>query len=351
MGISNNAIGGNSRVKWYNFKVMRFVLPAKKQPKVIDAFKAGYSTLSSHLYLLLFPILLDVFFLFGKRLLIADQVKAMFSNVTLPSSLSTEMLNSWDEVSSLAFEIFKNFSLTAFLRSFPIGVPSLLAYRPMEVNPLGTFSTVQVASPGSTIVYILGFSLIGFLLGTLYLWLIRNSVLDKSSTQTPDRLPQQLISLFTIPVFVFSLGIFVLLPIIFLISIFNSFLPILGTLGYFLLSLGIISSAIPLFFTPHEILLSGSNFVNSAKESIRIVRPTNGKTSIFIMLAYLATYATNLLWQIPKDDSWMLAVSILGHALVTTLIFVASFHFYIDARDCVRDSIITETPINEQLGN
>lgn len=337
-------------VKWYNFKVMRFVLPAKKQPKVFNAFKAGYNTLSSHLYLLLFPILLDVFFLFGKRLLIADQIRAMFTNLTLPSSVSTEMLNSWEELSNIAVEMFKNFSLTAFLRSFPIGVPSLLAYRPMESNPLGDFSSAQIASFGSTIIYALGFSLIGFLLGILFLRLIRNSILNNSSAPTSDRLPQQLLSLFTIPVFVIFLSMFVLVPIIFLISIFNSFLPFLGTLGYFLLSLGIISSVIPMFFTPHEILLSGSNFVNSAKESVRNVRPTNGKTSIFIMLAYLATYATNLLWQIPKDDSWMLAVSILGHALVTTIIFIASFHFYIDARDCVRDSLISKTPINEDLG-
>jgi hypothetical protein len=68
------------------------------------------------------------------------------------------------------------------------------------------------------------------------------------------------------------------------------------------------------------------------------------------MLAILTTYATNFLWQIPKQDSWMLIVSILGHALVTTILYVASFHYYIDAHNCVRESLISETPVNEQTG-
>lgn len=329
---------------------MRFVLPSKKQPKVIDAIKAGYNTLSTHLYLLLFPIVLDVFFLFEKRLLVSDQVKTIISGITLPTSTSTEMLKSWEEASASVFEVFKNFSLTAFLRSFPIGIPSLLAYRPMERNPLGSFSAVQVESSGVATLYILGFSLIGFLLGALFLLVIRNSVQDKNSILAPDRLPQQLLSLLSLPVVITLLSIFILMPALLLISVFASFLPILGTVGYFFLSLGLISATIPLFFTAHEILLSGKSFATAAKQSIRTVRPTNAKTSIFLMIAFLITYATNFLWQIPKDDSWMLIISIFGHAVITTIFWVASFHFYIDARNCVRESLITETPVNEQMG-
>lgn len=329
---------------------MRFVIPAKKQPKVFDAIKAGYDTLSTHVYLLLFPIALDVFFLFGKRLLIANQIEKMIGGITMPSSASTEVLNSWKELTTNLLVSFKNFSLTAFLRSFPIGIPSLLAYRPLEANPLGAFPTIQVESYGSTILYILVFSVVGFLLGTLFLFVIRNSVQKKESAHTREQLLHQLISLFSLPVLVLLLSVFILAPALFLISIFNSILPILGSLGYFLLSLGLISAAIPLFFTAHEILLSGNNFVTAARDSIQTVRPTNGKTSIFLMLAVLATYATNYLWQIPKENSWMLIISILGHALVTTIFIVASFHFYIDARNCVRESLTTDTPINEPTG-
>lgn len=329
---------------------MRFVIPAKKQPKVFDAIKAGYDTLSGHIYLLLFPILLDIFFLFGKRLLVTDQIERMVGSVNLPSSATAEVIKSWEELSTTFLDLFENFSLTAFLRSFPIGVPSLLAYRPLESNPLGDFTGSQVLSYGSTMFYILVFSLIGFLLGAFFLTVIRFTTQKDTFTLVPNEMAHQLISLFTLPVITMLVGIFILTPALFLISIFSAILPILGSLGYFLLSLGVISALIPLFFTAHEILLTGSSLVIAAKNSIRTVRPTNGKTSIFLMIAFVATYATNFLWQIPKQDSWMLIVAILGHALVTTIFYVASFHFYIDARNCVRESFISEPPVNIQTG-
>ncbi|MDD2522199.1 MAG: hypothetical protein PHW11_05210 [Anaerolineaceae bacterium] len=328
---------------------MRFVIPAKKQPKVFDAIKRGYATLSNHIYLLLFPIGLDLFFLFGERLLITNQVQAMIDGIIFPPGTGAEMLQSWEELSAGLLELLKNFSLTAFLRSFPVGIPSLLAFRPMEVSPLGDFATVQVQSLGGSMLYILGFSLIGFLLGALFFLLIRNTV-HGNDLSIPRKFPNQLLSLVAIPIVIFLFTFFIISPILLLISVFNSILPFLGTIGYFFLSLGLISLGIPLFFTAHEILLSGSSFVAAARKSIETVRPTNGKTSIFLMLAFLGTYATNFLWQIPHDGSWMLIVSILGHALVTTIFLIASFHFYIDAQNCVRESLLTTTPVNEEMG-
>ncbi len=338
------------QVKWYNLLIMRFVVPAKKQPKIFDAIKQGYETLAAHVYLLLFPIGLDLFFLFGKRLLITNQVEAMIKGIIFPPGTTADMLKSWEEMSSAVLETVKNFSLTAFLRSFPIGVPSLLAFRPMEANPIGEFASRQVGSLGSSLLYILGFSLIGFLLGTLFFFLIRNSVRGNGSVGKKEDLLNRLFSLLAIPTVILLFGIFIISPILLLISILSSFLPFLGTLGYFMLSLGVISFFIPLTFTAHEILLSGSSFVSAARASIGTVRPTNGKTSLFIMLAFLGTYATNFLWQVPKDGSWMLIISILGHALVTTIFLIASFYFYIDARNCVRESILTETSVNEATG-
>jgi len=42
---------------------MKLMLPFQKQPKIFAAFKAGYDTVSKHLYLVLFPIILDLFLL------------------------------------------------------------------------------------------------------------------------------------------------------------------------------------------------------------------------------------------------------------------------------------------------
>ena len=73
------------------------------------------------------------------------------------------------------------------------------------------------------------------------------------------------------------------------------------------------------------------------------------KTSSFLFLVLLVSYITNFLWQIPEDGSYMLLVSILGHAVVSTILWIASFHFYEDARNCVHRSIVEETLNSEHL--
>lgn len=170
---------------------MRFVIPARKQPKIIDAFKAGYETLSRHLYLLLFPILLDIFFLFGKRFLISEQIEGFVKSIVLPNSATTEILESWQELSSSLVETVQHFSLTSFLRTYPIGTPSLLAHRNLTENPLTAFSTTQVTSPWTTILLVILFSLIGFIYGALFLLVIRNAVVVKKRNRTEAKFSQR----------------------------------------------------------------------------------------------------------------------------------------------------------------
>ncbi|MDD3947957.1 MAG: hypothetical protein PHT43_00665 [Anaerolineaceae bacterium] len=323
---------------------MRFVIPARKQPKIIDAFKAGYETLSRHLYLLLFPILLDIFFLFGKRYLISEQIEGFVKSIVLPNSATTEILESWQELSSSLVETVQHFSLTSFLRTYPIGTPSLLAHRNLTENPLTAFSTSQVTSPWTTILLVILFSLIGFVYGALFLLVIRNAVVGKKETVQKQSLVKDLASLFMIPIVSIIAFIIILLPALLIVSLLNALLPLFGSLGYFFLTFMLISSVIPMIFTPHHILLYGEKFPKSLKESILTVKPTNAKTSFFILFGYFATFLTDYLWQIPQDNSWMLLVSILGHSLVTTIIFAASFHYYIDARKSVRESQQFEVP-------
>ncbi|NLE82942.1 MAG: hypothetical protein GX603_00290 [Chloroflexi bacterium] len=328
---------------------MRFVAPARKQPRIFQAIKSGYETMAGNAYLVLFPILFDLYFLLGRRYLVTNMVQDMIDSIIFPPSASTEILETWQELSASLIDTLQHFSLSGFLRSFPIGIPSLLAYRPMEVSPLGAFSTVQLESYGQFFLAIIGFSTIGFLLGVLFLFAVSYAVRDTHTESITANLAQKFLSLLALPLVVILVFVFILTPAIFLISILNALLPILGAVGYFFLTLTVISLSIPLIFTAHDILLYGSNFREAVKQSIQIVRPTNGKTSIFLFVAIMATYVTNFLWQIPADGSYMLLISILGHALVTTTFYVASFYFYIDARKSVRESLLTETNNSEHM--
>lgn len=328
---------------------MRIVPPARIQPKVIRAFKASTDTVSRHAYLLLFPILLDLYFLFGKRFLIFDQFEAALNSFTLPPTASAEVVTVWQEMTEAILALIENFSLSAFLRSYPIGVPSVLAFRNLSENPAGSFASVQVQNGGQAFAYMLIFSIIGFILGALFFILIAASTSKQPFRINQRKFLNNLGSLFLIPLSSIVVFFLIITPALILISVISALVPIFGSIGYFFLSLILISAFIPLFFTPHDIVLFDNKFVNSIRNSIKTVRPTNGKTSIFIFLAFLITYLTNFLWQVPADNSWMLIVSIIGHALVTTLMYVASFHYYIDAQQSVIKSQIPDADIPQSL--
>jgi len=78
-------------------------------------------------------------------------------------------------------------------------------------------------------------------------------------------------------------------------------------------------------------------FTQALLTSFRTVRLTNAKSTTFLFLAILLSYLTDMLWRIPPADSWMLLISVFGHALISIIILAASFHFIIDARNSVRE--------------
>ena len=324
-------------------------MPSREQPKVFKAIKAGFDSLSSQVWLLLFPIALDLFFLFGKRWLISDQINSFLSNFIPPEGMTGELLATWEDLKLLLSETIKNFSLTSFLRSFPIGVPSLLSNRNLSVSPLGEYSTVQVSTEIGVMLTVIGFYVIGFLLGVLYLYVVRKSTKINQAKETWQSFSKQLFSLILIPLVLVVIALVIFVPALIIISVLTAILPLLGSIGSFLFYLLILSAGIPLIFTAHEILLYGTSFKDAIKESIKVVRPTNMKTSSFLFLVFLVSYITNLLWQIPEDGSYMLLISILGHAVVSTILWIASFHFYEDARNCVHRSIEKETLYSDQL--
>ena len=330
-------------VGWYNFKVMKYVLPSKNQPKIIQSFKRSLDTLSGNIHLLILPLLLDLLFLFGKRILVSDIIASWIDAVILPPSTSPEVLESWSTLSQQILKIIAGFSLTGFLRSFPIGVPSLLAFRPMVSNPSGAFASLQAQSSLEIFLWQTFFSLIGFVLGAFYLLQIGIATQGKPFKEIFTNLINKLSNLFTIPVFSIISFLIIFIPALFIIGIISNFVPFFGSVGYFLLTLFFISRITPIIFSAHDIILYENPIVVAIRESIKTVRPTNGKTSIFILIAFLVSIGTNRLWQIPADNSWMLLVSIFGHAIVTTLIYIASFQFYIDARQCVLESTISST--------
>jgi len=321
------------------------MLPFEKQPKIFAAFRAGYETASKHLYLVLFPIVLDLFLLFGFRITVFELMQDVIQRFVLPPSATADLVASWEVLKSQLIEFFRYFSLTAFLRSFPVGIPSLLSVASFERNPLGEYQFIHLREPGTIVLVILAASLIGLFFAYLLFRLTARATTIQSGPPESILELRSLVSWLLIPIVSIIFAFFVVLPAMLVISTIGAILPIFTSIGYFFLTVAIISLLLPVFFTPHLIILEKLTLPQALAASFRTVRLMNAKSTSFLFLAILVSYLTNMLWRIPSDDSWMLLVGIFGHALISIVILAASFHYIIDARKNVRK--FTEIQMSE----
>ena len=316
------------------------MLPFQKQPKIFAAFKDGYETVSKHLYLVLFPIVLDLFLLFGSRITILELMQNSIARFTLPPSATPDlMMTSWEVLKTQTVEFFRYFSLTSFLRSFPVGVPSLFSVAAFERNPLGEFQLIQLQQPVAIFGIILGMSLIGLIFAYLLYQLTARASSAQGFKLESVLEPRSMISWLLIPIVTLGFIMVVIFPAMLLISLIGALFPFITSIGYFFLTVGLITLIIPILFTPHLIILEKTTLPQALLNSIRTVRLTNAKSTTFLFIAILVSYLTNMLWRIPSDDSWMLMVGIFGHALISMIILAASFHYISDARKSVREFI------------
>ncbi len=322
------------------------MLPFQKQPKIFAAFRNGYETVSQHLYLVLFPILLDLFLLFGFRITIVEMMQNAIQRFTLPASATPDLIASWEVLKTQSIEFFRYFSLTSFLRSIPVGVPSLFSVAAFERNPVGEYQLIQMQQPGAVFGVIIGMSLIGLVLAYLLYRLTARATSGHAFVEEPFLEFRSLIYWLLIPIASIIFSLVVIFPAILMISLIGALFPIFTSIGYFFLTVALITLVLPIIFTPHLIILEKMTLPQALLNSFRSVRLTNAKSSTFLFLSIFISYLTNMLWRIPSDDSWMLMVGVFGHALISTVILAASFHYLLDMRKSVReffDNQVSET--------
>jgi len=222
----------------------------KDQPKVFAALKEGFTILSTHLYLMLFPLGLDLFFLFAPRFTIrtfAMQALDQFNSLTQLAGQSTDTIK---QVLDSVRTYFEYFSLTSALRTYPVGVPSLLAGRPLAANPFGTLRVLDITDPGQIFLVVLGFSVIGLMIGTLYFIASRNATVTMTKKQRLGNILKNFGNLFFLSVIYIVVGFIISMPIMIIYGLFTAISPIIGIVIYFVAAMFLLSFIIPLYFRP-----------------------------------------------------------------------------------------------------
>ena len=300
--------------------------PIPPPPGVINAIKAGMDVISTHLSVLLLPLGLDFLLWFGPRLSVQKIFMAAFEQMAVLTGGSMPIENV-EATQKLLAEWLPRFNLFASLRTFPVGVSSLMAAKLPVTNPLGQQSNIEIGSEVDFLGWFFLLTFIGWTLGGLYFnWVSGVTGSREASFGSGRAVMQTLLfsTIFTIITIMIGVPVMILLGVISMVS------PGILQAAMFVLALFSAWIIVPIFFAPHGMYLRGQNAFYSIYSSMRMARFTLPSSSMFVLAVFIISQGLNYLWAVPADNSWMTLVGIAGHAFVTTALLAASFIYYRD---------------------
>lgn len=296
----------------------------------MKSLMAGFDTISNHIGLILFSIALDLLLWFGPRLKLAMALQpAIRGSASLPEMGNPEVI----EVLQVALEEFNLFSA---LRTFPVGIPSLMAGRSSLATPAGKPLTWDVPSLGYAFGLWLLLTVVGMAAGTLYFTVVAQAaVSDKVSwRQALSQWPWACSQVLLLAV---AWLVFILMTVIPFSCVFSVLLIDGLGIGQVALIAAILFGGlliwllIPLVFSPHGIFVHRYMMWISVRESVRLTRLTLPSTTLLLLAVLVLSEGLDVLWNVPAEASWFTLVGITGHAFVTTSLLAASFVYYRDA--------------------
>jgi hypothetical protein len=310
-------------------------------PQLFPSLKAGFDAVASHIGLILFPIALDTLLWLGQHLSIKTWLTPIVDSYSqLVSATGTADIKEFLAVSQTSWMTFaESFNLVSFLRSFPLGIPSLIwSIRPV-VSPLGAAPVINVNSSLASFGMMLLFTLIGILLGAQYFYLVARVANHETDAVSIKVLLTMLWQVLSFTLVFYLAAALVSLPILMITSVLVMISPDIGV--FVMIALVFIAAwiSLPLIFSTHGIFTYRQPFRVSLANSIRLGRYAGPQIATFAVVILILGNGLNYLWSIPEADDWLLFVGIAGHAFISTALLAGSFIYYRSAMRWVQEII------------
>jgi len=296
-------------------------------PGVIGALVAALDAISARLWVILLPLVLDLFLWLGPHLSIRGLMARFFDQLLLMKDAPGFSIQDVATTQEFLADSINRFNVFSLLRTFPIGVSSLLSGRGNLLSPLGSQNVIEVNSGVSFLGWFVGLTVLGWILGGLYFRWVAEAAGSRAATFAMGRAVTQTL-LFSITLSI--LAVMVGVPFSLLIVVLQLINPALPQTLFLIMALLGVWIIVPIFFAPHGIFVRGQNALLSMYTSLQMSRFTMPLSSMFVLAALVLSQGLNFLWHIPAEDSWLTLVGLAGHSFITTVLLAASFIYYRD---------------------
>ena len=257
---------------------------------VIDSLSAGYRFLGRRLDLLIVPILLDVLFWLGPRLSVAPlfkQAAAFYDQAATLDGMPTDMATMSQQMATVLGQLGDNSNLFGVLaNSSLLHVPTLLG----GSSPISERTVIEVPSSMAAILLLIGFSLLGVLIGVVYMNMLAR-ILPIGDGPKPVKVGDFLgvvvrhwvmvllyVALVIVALLVGSIPITLATALLSLIS------PVLGSLVFMLLSGTLLVLFFYLYFVTAALIMDNLPVHRAITQSFTLVRNNFWATLGFVVL-------------------------------------------------------------------
>jgi hypothetical protein len=287
---------------------------------------AGFDSVASHIALILPPVLLDLFLWLGPHLRLKQFLQPVIAKLPSMAIAFPSTFPDLPTIQAAWSVIADQFNLFVILRTFPVGITSLLSFEIPVNNPLGSPASLDAGSFVGILGWILFLVFLGWIAGAYYYYWVSKVALKSDVRSLWKSLNQAvLLSLIWVGL-LFLIG----LPVLVVLTIVTAVSSVLGQVALFAGAIILIWLVMPVFFSAHGIFTMQLDALRAILNSLRMVRFTLPNTGLFLLLFVVINQGLNFLWNTPHADSWWMLVGIAGHAFVSTALLAASFIYYRD---------------------
>ncbi|HSO27554.1 MAG TPA: hypothetical protein VLS48_05750 [Anaerolineales bacterium] len=300
-------------------------------PSPVRSLLAGFDAISNHIGLILLPVVVDLLLWIGPHVRLKALIEGFVDQVFAVTEPETAELVQTSR--DIWLVVGERFNLVSVLRTYPVGVPSLMAGRlPVEMPggmPVFWEAPSFWAAAGTWALV----SLCGLVLGTLYFSGVSQAALYDSVhwQYTLRRLPWSALQILFLAFLWIGLLLVMSLPLSCMLSVLLAGGIPFSRFAVLLYGGVLIWALLPLVFSAHGVFVKDIPFVEAVRRSIKVTRMTFPATSLLVLGILLISEGLDILWNVPPETSWFMLVAVFGHAFVTTGLLAASFIFYRDA--------------------
>jgi len=294
----------------------------------------GFEVTARHLELIFLPLLLDLFLWLGPRLSVSPllmAIKDLMSQLMTTDVAPPEATANYVQMIQLLEELGEGFNLFSFLNPGPLlGIPVLMPSRMSVLTPMGEQSVVEVASFFVVMAAVVVLAIVGLGLNALYLRILGKSVIAETEAAIPGPRTTWVVwrqfvefgIVLYVALFIFSMAISLFATIVGLFSFF-----VAGLMMAAMLSIALFVTVHLLFTVPGMVQLRRGLF-RAMKESLLLTRVDFVNVAFLLGLILVISRGLNVVWTLPKPDSWATFVGLGGHAFVSTALTAGLFIFY-----------------------